>query len=144
MNVEIRRRLDWETNRSVCGEMWLDGVFECFTLEPARINPVHAGHPCIAAGGPFKVILSMSPHLGYVTPEVLNVPGRTAIRWHIANKPEDVLGCTGVGTVHMTDWVGNSKVAFKALMVKLQGQDILATYIDNWNLDVKSTTEVPV
>ena len=110
--------------------MWIDGQFECFTLEPARTNPVHEGHPCIAAGT-FRVVLTPSPHLGYVTPEVLDVPGRTAIRWHIANKPEDVLGCVGVGETRSLDWVANSAVAFKKLMTLLGTADsISAVYID--------------
>jgi hypothetical protein len=52
MNVEIRRK--WETDLSVCGEMWIDGQFECLTLEPSRLTPIHADHPCFAAGGPFR------------------------------------------------------------------------------------------
>jgi hypothetical protein len=52
MNVEIRRK--WETDLSVCGEMWIDGQFECLTLEPSRLTPIHADHPCIAAGGRFR------------------------------------------------------------------------------------------
>jgi hypothetical protein len=128
MKIEIKRL--WETSRSVCGEMWIDGQFECFTLEPARTTPVHEGHPCIAAGT-FTVILTKSPHLGYVCPEVLDVPGRTAIRWHIANKPEDVLGCVGVGEKHSLDWVSNSKFAFEKLMTKLETADeITAIYLD--------------
>lgn len=116
MLVEIKRR--WETDRSVCGEMYVDGVFQNYTLEPARDTPVHAGHPCISIGS-YSVILTASPHLGYVTPEVLNVPGRTAIRWHIGNKPEDVLGCAAVGVTRNVDWVGGSRIAFKSLMDKL-------------------------
>lgn len=127
MLLEIKRQ--WETSRSVCGQMFVDGNWECFALEPARTTPVHPGHPCIPAGT-YKVILTHSPHLGYVTPEVLNVPSRTAIRIHKGNKPEDVLGCTAVGQTHTPDWVGVSGVAFEVLMQKLQGQDITAVYTD--------------
>lgn len=34
---------------------------------------------------------------GYDAVEILNVPGRTHILFHIANVPGDVLGCVGVG-----------------------------------------------
>lgn len=112
------------------GEMWIDGVFQCYTLEPARVNPVNPGHPCISAGT-FKVVLTKSPHLGYVTPEVLDVPGRTAIRWHIANFPKDMLGCTAVGTMKAVDAVWNSAVAFHRMMDKLALADsITVTYTD--------------
>jgi hypothetical protein len=57
----------------------LDGVKECYYLEPSRYTPFYSGHPCIEAGS-YHVVLTMSPHLGYVCPEVLNVPGRTEIR----------------------------------------------------------------
>lgn len=111
--------------------MWVDGQFECFTLEPSRKTPVHPGHPCIAAGT-FRVILTPSLHLHYVTPEVLDVPSRSHIRWHIGNKPEDVLGCVAVGQTHTTDWVSASKAAFDKLMTLLgtAKDGITVTYID--------------
>lgn len=129
MNIEIRRL--WETSRSVCGEMWIDGQFECYTLEPARLTPVHAGHPCIPAGT-YRVVLTFSPHMGYITPEVLNVPGRSAIRWHIANRPEEVLGCVAVGEGHSADFVSLSAKAFAKLMtlLKTSADGITAEYLD--------------
>lgn len=129
MQVEIRRK--WETSRSVTGEMWIDGAFFCYTLEPARTTPVHPGHPCIPAGT-YKVIFTVSPHLGYLTPELVNVPGRSDIRWHIGNKPEDVLGCVVVGNAHQTDWVSNSGETFHKLMATLKQDEnnVTAVYTD--------------
>jgi hypothetical protein len=72
----------------------------------------------------------MSPHLGYLCPEVLDVPGRTAIRWHVGNFPRDVLGCCVVGTAAGQNSVTHSKIAFAALMKKLQGNEIIAEYHD--------------
>ena len=120
----------WETENSVCGELWMQGARWLFTLEPSRLTPVHPGHPCIPAGR-YRVILSKSPHLGYICPEVLDVPGRSEIRWHIANYPKDVLGCTAVGELHDTDFVGRSAVAFQRLMRVLPNyQDMWVTYHD--------------
>lgn len=129
MIIEVRRK--WETGKSVCGEMYIDNQFECYTLEPARTTPVHLGHPCIPAGE-YKVILSLSPHLKYVTPELLDVPGRSAIRIHIGNYPKDVLGCTAVGEGHETDAVTNSHAAFDSLMTLLRtaNGDLTARYTD--------------
>jgi hypothetical protein len=127
MKVDIYRKV--ETGESITGEFWLDGVQQCVYLEPSRTTPFWPGHPCIDAGT-YQVVLTMSPHLGYICPEVLNVPGRTAIRWHIGNFPKDVLGCCVVGTTVGENLVENSKVAFAALMAKLQGQDITAEYHD--------------
>ena len=125
MKVDIYRKV--ETSQSITGEFWLDGLRECYYLEPSRLTPCHPGHPCIPAGT-YSVILTMSPHLGYVCPEVLDVPGRTAIRWHIGNFPADVLGCCVVGTALGQDSVTHSKIAFYALMSKLEGNDITAQY----------------
>jgi len=127
MQVDIYRKI--ETSESITGEFWLDGVFECYYLEPSRLTPYYAGHPCIEAGT-YRVVLSMSPHLGYVCPEVLDVPGRTAIRWHVGNFPKDVLGCCVVGKTLGTNFVGDSKAAFESLMDRLEGQQIVAEYHD--------------
>jgi len=127
MKVDIYRKL--ETPESITGEFWLDGLKQCYFLEPSRTTPFYPGHPCITAGT-YKVVLTLSPHLGYICPEVLNVPGRTAIRWHIGNFPKDVLGCCVVGAQVGENLVSNSKLAFAALMAKLQGQDITAEYHD--------------
>jgi hypothetical protein len=118
MKVDIYRKV--ETGESITGEFWIDGVRQCYYLEPSRLTPFYPGHPCIPAGT-YRVVLTMSPHLGYVCPEVLNVPGRTAIRWHIGNFPKDVLGCCVMGTELGQNFVGNSRAAFNALMAKLTG-----------------------
>jgi hypothetical protein len=127
MKVDVYRKI--ETAKSITGEFWLDGVLQCYYLEPSRLTPYYPGHPCITAGI-YRAVLSMSPHLGYVCPEVLHVPGRTAIRWHIGNIPKDVLGCCVVGTVLGENSVLNSKIAFEALMERLEGNDIIAEYHD--------------
>lgn len=134
MKIDIYRFT--ETDRSIIGRLTIDGQHLCFDLEPARLHPVHAGHPCIACGV-YKVHLTLSPHFGYVTPELIDVPGRTAIRIHRGNKPVDSLGCTLVGLTHgpMPDWVGSSAQAFDLLMAKLRdaearGEEITAEYHD--------------
>jgi hypothetical protein len=115
MKIDVYRFA--ETDRSILGRVAVDGQQFCFALEPGRFKPVHAGHPCIPCGL-YQVKLSLSPHFGYVTPEVLEVPGRSAIRIHKGNKPEDSLGCTLVGMTHgpAADWISDSHAAFDRLM----------------------------
>lgn len=126
----------FETDRSITSRLTLEGQQFCFALEPSRLHPVHVGHPAIPCGV-FRVKLTHSPHLGYVTPELLDVPGRSAIRIHIGNQPEDSLGCTLVGEAHgpQPDWVSGSKHAFERLMVECRaaetrGEEITAEYHD--------------
>jgi len=129
MKITVQRKR--ETALSVCGQLFVDGQIECYTLEPARLNPHYTGHPCIPAGT-YRVILTPSPELGYVTPELLDVPGRSYIRIHIGNYPKDVKGCTAVGLEQAGDFVGESRLAFDQLMVLLRTaiDGITATYID--------------
>jgi hypothetical protein len=123
LDLDIYRQ--WETPRSVCGQLWSRGLPWLYTLEPARENPAIPGHPCIPAGR-YKVILTKSPRLGYVCPEVLDVPGRTAIRWHIGNYPTDVEGCVALGEERGPDYVDRSRGAFQRLM------DVLPHYDEIW------------
>ena len=127
MKVDIYRKV--ETSEAITGEFWLDGMRECYYLEPSRLTPYYPGHPCIPPGI-YRVVLTMSPHLEYVCPEVLRVPGRMEIRWHVGNFPQDVLGCCVVGAVLGKNSVANSRTAFNALMGKLRGMDIMAEYHD--------------
>ena len=135
MKIDIYRLI--ETDRSIIGRVTIEGQQFCFDLEPSRFNPVHAGHPCIPAWIVYKVKLTFSPHFGYVTPELLDVPGRSAIRIHKGNKPEDSLGCTLVGTSHgpAADWISDRHTAFDKLMelcraAEARGEEITAEYHD--------------
>lgn len=119
-----------DTGKSVPGELWWNGRLWMYTLEPSRTTPVHPGHPCIPAGR-YQAFLTRSPHLGYVTPLLQNVPGRSEIRIHKANRPDELLGCTAVGEDYGPDLVEMSGVAFKKLMIVLEGyRDIYFTYHD--------------
>jgi hypothetical protein len=113
MQITVKRL--WETDESICGIMLVDGQEESFTLERPRTGD----HPCIPAGT-YPVILTPSPHLKYVTPELQNVSGRTSIRIHIANKAKELLGCIAVGETHTKNFVGNSHDAFASLMTLLK------------------------
>lgn len=114
MNLTVQRQ--WLSEKSTCGQMSVDGEFECYTLEP----PVQAMKPyCIPAAN-YKIALIMSPRFGFVTPHVLNVPGFTEIEIHPGNFPKDTEGCCLVGQTHEIDYVGSSRAAFDALMLKLR------------------------
>ena len=105
------------------GQLLVDGTSKADTIEPHPTNPIHPGHPCVTAGGPYKVILTRSPELSllfkrdFVTPEVLNIPGRSSIRIHPANWPKQLLGCTAPGTADKeTCAVWNSQAAFARIL----------------------------
>jgi Family of unknown function (DUF5675) len=131
VKIEVQRK--WVSGDSICGELSVDGQFECFSLERPRTGE----HSCIPAAT-YDVVLTFSPHLGYVTPEILNVPARTAIRIHIANKASELLGCTAVGETHSPDFVGNSHDAFASLMI------LLRTAVDAITIEYLDPLDWPV
>ena len=125
MNLTVQRQ--WLTENSVCGEMLVDGAFQCFTLEP----PVRANKPYCIPAGTYQVSLLPSPRFGFITPHVLEVPNFTEIEIHPGNYPHDTEGCCLVGQTHETDFIGNSRAAFDALMLVLQADPghISITYV---------------
>lgn len=138
MKIEVFRKKI--TQHSTTGEMYVDGKFECYTLEPS-VTPDHVGHPMIISEVVFDVKLTKSPHFGYVTPEffsdILAGLGRTDVRIHPGDAPKDTLGCTLVGDVlgPQPDWIAKSRVAFDKLMALLRaaedrGEKIAAIYHD--------------
>ena len=112
MHLSIIRKT--YTAQSTTGYLSLDGVFQCYTLEPS----VHADSPCIAAGV-YKGAMLFSEHFQRKIPHVLNVPGRTAIEIHAGNFPRDTHGCAVVGQTCSKDFVGLSDAALDALIAKL-------------------------
>jgi len=124
--MQLRLDRDSFSTQSTLGKLYLDDLYIAETLElpwdDGRNTP---DKDCIPYGN-YQVILSHSPHLGYTTPELLNVPGREDIRIHIANWPKDVLGCIAVGAIRGQDFVGNSRLAFDGLMAKLVEPIVIA------------------
>lgn len=80
---------------------------------------------------------------GYATFEVLDVEGRTLIKFHFANTEEDLLGCIGLGldlgVLLVTDEDSGARVhklaalstraAFEAWMESLEGVDRFVLHI---------------
>ena len=65
MKVDVYRKV--ETSEAITGKFWLDGVKECYYLEPSRYTPFYSGHPCIEAGT-YHVVLTMSRISGTSAP----------------------------------------------------------------------------
>ena len=117
------------------GALFVDGRFECLTLEDeVRSGPKVPGKTAIPPGT-YKVILSKSPKFGRVLPEVLEVPGFTGIRIHKGNKPEDTEGCILVGQLKTAaNFISGSNAAFEALFPQLQAASEITLEIRQWDL----------
>jgi hypothetical protein len=95
MNLDVYRKV--ETAEAITGEFWRMPSRDAIPLSHRALRPFYSGHPCIEART-YQVVLTLSPHSGYVCPELLKVPGRTEIGWHIGNIPKGVFGSCVVGT----------------------------------------------
>lgn len=108
-----------KTDKSTIGELSIDGKFECYVLEDVeRVEKVF-GKTAIPKGT-YNVVMTMSNRFKVVLPLLENVPNYAGVRIHAGNKAEDTEGCLLLGQSRSIDFVGNSKLAMKAFIPKLE------------------------
>lgn len=115
------------------GELFVDGVRECYTLEdevrepgadvaitPAWVLSWKIPNVTAIPRGRYQVTITHSPHFGCDLPLLLNVPGYTAVRIHWGNKAADTDGCILVGQTSEANLIYKSKAAFDILFPKIK------------------------
>jgi len=100
------------TDDAILSKIYVDGVFECFGLEHVGVE---------IQPGRYPVVITPSAHFGRLLPLVENVPGRSGIRIHPGNVPDDSEGCILVGQSRAVDSVLDSRLAMAALQPKIAG-----------------------
>ena len=117
MKIEVIR--DTFTKTSTIGSLFIDGVFECYTLEdPQRIKKIY-GETAIPVGE-YEVVLNSSTKYKRIMPQILDVPGFGGIRIHSGNKADDTEGCILVGQKKSEDWISDSGKAYRVLFSKIE------------------------
>ena len=116
MKLVLKRK--WFTNTSVVGELRIDDLHECFTLEDPPREVKIPGVTGIPAGS-YDVDITFSNRFGKRMPLLLNVPGFSGIRIHAGNKAVDSEGCILVGWTKDKDFIGQSRDAYAQLFLKL-------------------------
>ena len=125
MLLEVRR----EPSGGGCtlGSLFVDGEFECFTLEDlVREVPELAVEKWKVPGktaipsGTYRVIVSMSARFQKLLPLLVDVPGFQGVRIHSGNVAADTEGCILVGNLRADAAVLDSRVAFQGLFPKIQ------------------------
>lgn len=103
------------------GSLYVDGAFECFTMEDVVRSDGHKvyGETAIP-DGTYNVAITPSQRFKIDLPLVENVPGFTGIRIHPGNTAEDTDGCILVGRTKGVNFVGESRAAFVALFKKIE------------------------
>jgi len=117
MLIVIRRLYKGE--KSIIGEMTVDGIFECFTLEDVE-RPVKIKGETAIPKGTYKVIINQSNRFKRQLPLLLNVPGFEGVRIHSGNTNHDTEGCILVGQTRHKEFIGKSRKAFDKLFKKMQ------------------------
>jgi hypothetical protein len=117
LEIEVNRKI--RSKKSTIGELSVDGVFECYTLEDVEREEKIYGETAIPKGT-YKVSVTMSNRFKRLLPLLQNVPGFEGIRIHPGNVAADTHGCILVGTTKGIDQVLTSKVAFAKLFAKIE------------------------
>jgi len=117
MVITIKRL--YKTDVSVIGELLINGVFECFTLEDVERKVKIKGETAIPKGT-YKIIINESNRFKRLLPLLLDVPGFEGVRIHSGNSNHDTEGCILVGQTRNKNYIGQSRKAFDKLFKKMQ------------------------
>ena len=119
MRIEVRRT-DFTPNSTI-GDMLINGIFQCYTLEDAvRPDGVKIYGETAIPTGHYEVQLTMSPRFQRVLPLLIDVKNFVGVRIHPGNSAKDTEGCILVGETKTNDWVSQSQLAFTALFSRMR------------------------
>lgn len=106
-------------NGCTFGVLFVNGVFECHTLEDVVRAQKIAGETAIPAGV-YAVEITASPKFGRRLPLLLNVPNYSGVRIHAGNQSRDTEGCILPGRGRNGDALTQSMLAFSELFRKIE------------------------
>jgi hypothetical protein len=119
MLIEVKR-FEFKNTHTV-GKMYVDGVYECYTLEDVVRNGSKVIGKTAIPTGEYKVIIDASVRFKQDMPHILDVPNFTGIRIHAGNTSAHTDGCILLGTTWTGgDFIGNSKLAYNKFFKKLK------------------------
>lgn len=112
MNLTLIR----QPSGAVCthGDLYIDGVWECFTLEDPVRHAKIQGETAIPAGR-YRITMENSPRFGPGTLTVNGVENFIGVRIHAGNTAADTEGCPLVGKVRSIVSIGQSRAALQEL-----------------------------
>jgi hypothetical protein len=117
MKIDIKRL--HKCKHSVIGELTIDGLWECYTLEDLERDVKIKGETAIPKGT-YKVIINQSNRFKRLLPLLLNVPEFEGVRIHSGNTNHDTEGCILVGRTRTDNFIGQSRKAFDKLFEKMK------------------------
>jgi hypothetical protein len=119
MNLTLQRQI--LTDKTTIGLLFIEGIFECYTLEDVvRAPGVKIAGATAIPFGEYEVIIDHSNRFARMMPHVLGVAMFEGIRIHPGNTDADTEGCILLGTLKGNDRIYNSKIAFAKFFRKLE------------------------
>lgn len=121
--MKLLLKRDLLNSEFTLGELFIEGIHFCYTVEDVVRKPNEPkvfGKTAIPYGT-YKVIQTLSPHFGIITPRLVDVPGFQGVLIHSGNTAADTEGCIIIGTVRTENGVGLSRQCFTKLMEKIKG-----------------------
>jgi len=119
MLIEVKR-FEFKDTHTI-GKMYVDGIYECYTLEDAVRNGTKVIGKTAIPIGTYKLIIDASTRFKQDMPHILDVPDFTGVRIHAGNTSADTDGCILLGSTWAgKDFIGNSKIAYKKFFDKLK------------------------
>lgn len=98
------------------GQLSINGIFECYTLERPLTGEAIVAIPALV----YPVTLGWSKHFQRIVPRINDVPGRSDIEIHFGNFVTNTTGCILVGEHKEATMILNSIKAFDQLLEKLR------------------------
>lgn len=125
MKIEILRNQG--TKNFTEGKLYVDGKFECFTIEDEDRKLESGGTKIYGQTaipkGTYNITISKSNRFKRFLIEILKVDQFEGIRIHAGNSSKDTEGCIIVGSTNNKDdddWIGASRVAYEILHKKVR------------------------
>jgi hypothetical protein len=118
VELQIERR--WFTKHSTIGELFIDGIRECYTLEDVvRPHGVKVKGQTAIPALRYEVVINFSHRHQRLMLQLLNVPNFEGVRMDVGNDDRDVEGCFCVGTGRSPDCVTGSLAAYGPVFAKV-------------------------
>src|SRR5262245_59056606 len=92
----VLQRDDPTTERTI-GHLFIDGQYQCFTLEDEIRDGPKVMHETAIPVGRYRVVITRSQRFERMLPLLLDVPNFEGIRIHAGNTDKDTSGCILVG-----------------------------------------------
>lgn len=121
--MKLRLERTTFTDKSTIGALYVNGVFQCWTLEDKDRRLEEGGEKVYGKTaiprGAYEIAITYSSRFRRELPLLKSVPQFEGIRIHAGNSDSDTEGCILVGAGIGADRIYNSKVTFDALFSRL-------------------------